>query len=272
LRRSGTAYRIIGGVRFYERKEVKDALAYLKLVLNPHDDVSLRRVVNTPARGVGKAVLKKHDVLLIADEVICGFGRTGNMFGCETFGIKPDMMTVAKQLSAAYMPISAVLVSDAIYQVLADNSAKRGSFGHGYTYSAHPVSAAVALETLKIYEERKIVEHVRAVAPRLQDGLRRFAKHPLVGEVRGLGLIAAVELVADKATKAPFDPAGKVGAFFTARAQAHGVIFRNLVDTIACCPPMIISEAEIDAVLAAFETALDETAAWVAEEGLAKVA
>jgi 4-aminobutyrate--pyruvate transaminase len=219
-----------------------------------------------------QAVLKKYDVLLIADEVITGFGRTGNLFGCETFGIKPDMMTLAKQLSGAYMPISAVLVSDPIYQAIADNSAKRGSFGHGYTYSAHPVSAAVALETLKIYEERNIVGHVRAVAPLLQDGLRRFAGHPLVGEVRGIGLIAAVELVADKAAKTPFDPVGKVGAYFAARAQAHGVIFRNLGDTIACCPPMIINAAEISEVLAGFGKALDETAVWVAEEGLAEVA
>ena len=219
-----------------------------------------------------QAVLKKYDVLLIADEVICGFGRTGNMFGSETFGMKPDMMTMAKQLSGAYMPISAVMVSDKIYQAIADNSARLGSFGHGYTYSAHPVAAAVALETLKIYEERDIVGHVRAVSPRLLDGLRAFAGHPLVGEVRGIGLIAAVELVADKATKAPFDPLGKVGAFFTARAQAHGVIFRNLGDTIACCPPMIISEAEIDEVLRAFGKALDETAAFAAEQGLAKVA
>ncbi|MPZ11801.1 MAG: aminotransferase class III-fold pyridoxal phosphate-dependent enzyme [Kiloniellaceae bacterium] len=219
-----------------------------------------------------QAVLKKYDVLLIADEVITGFGRTGNLFGCETFGIKPDMMTVAKQLSGAYMPISAVLVSDPIYQAIADNSAKRGNFGHGYTYSAHPVAAAVALETLKIYEERDIVGHVRAMAPLLQDGLRRFAGHPLVGEVRGIGLIAAVELVADKAAKTPFDPLGKVGGYFAARAQAHGVIFRNLGDTIACCPPMIISAAEIAELLAGFGKALDETAAWVAEEGLAEVA
>ncbi|MGD1877469.1 MAG: aspartate aminotransferase family protein [Kiloniellaceae bacterium] len=219
-----------------------------------------------------QAVLKKYDVLLVADEVITGFGRTGNLFGCETFGIKPDMMSVAKQLSSAYMPVSAVLVSDKIYQVLADNSAKRGSFGRGYAYSANPVAAAVALETLKIYEERNIVDHVRAVAPRLQEGLRRFADHPLVGEVRGIGLIAAVELVADKAAKTPFEPVGKVGAFFAARAQDHGVIFRNLGDTIACCPPMIISEAEIDEILAGFAKALDETAAWVSEQGLAAVA
>jgi 4-aminobutyrate--pyruvate transaminase len=219
-----------------------------------------------------QAVLKKYDVLLIADEVITGFGRTGNLFGCETFGIRPDMMTLAKQLSSAYMPISAVLVSDPIYQAIADNSAKRGNFGHGYTYSAHPVAAAVALETLKIYEERDIVAHVRAMAPLLQDGLRRFAGHPLVGEVRGIGLIAAVELVADKAAKTPFDPLGKVGGYFVARAQAHGVIFRNLGDTIACCPPMIINEAEIAELLDAFGKALDETAAWLAEAGRAEVA
>lgn len=219
-----------------------------------------------------QAVLRKYDVLLIADEVITGFGRTGNLFGCETFGIEPDMMTLAKQLSGAYMPISAVLVTDAIYQAIADNSAKRGSFGHGYTYSAHPVCAAVALETLKIYEERDIVGHVRAMAPLLQDGLRRFVGHPLVGEVRGIGLIAAVELVADKAAKTPFDPVGRAGAYFAARAQDHGVIFRNLGDTIACCPPMIINEAEIAEVLDAFGKALDETAAWLAEEGRAEVA
>ena len=219
-----------------------------------------------------QAVLNKYDVLLVADEVITGFGRTGNLLGCETFGMKPDMMTMAKQLSSAYMPISAVLVSDAIYQAIADNSAKHGNFGHGYTYSAHPVAAAVALETLKIYEERDIVGHVRALAPRLQEGLRRFAGHPLVGEVRGIGLIAAVELVADKATKALFDPVGKAGAYFAARAQAHGVIFRNLGDTIACCPPMIVSEKEIDEILAAFDKALHETASWLDEAGKAEVA
>ncbi|WP_420347137.1 aspartate aminotransferase family protein [Pelagibius sp.] len=219
-----------------------------------------------------QAVLKKYDVLLIADEVICGFGRTGRMFGSETFGLEPDIMTCAKQLSSAYVPISAVLISDPVYQAIADNSAKLGSFGHGYTYGAHPVAAAVALETLKIYEERRIVDHVQAVAPRLQDGLRRFQDNPIVGEIRGIGLIAAAELVADKAGKTPFDPAGKVGAFFAARAQDHGVIFRNLGDTIAICPPMIITEAEIDRLLEGFAAALADTEAWVAEQGLAAVA
>ncbi|MDH3472508.1 MAG: aspartate aminotransferase family protein [Rhodospirillales bacterium] len=219
-----------------------------------------------------QAVIKKHDVLLIADEVICGFGRTGQCWGSQTFGIKPDIMTMAKQLSSAYLPISAVMISDKVYQPLADESVQRGTFGHGYTYSAHPVAAAVALETLKIYEERGIFNRVKSLAPRLQNGLRRFADHPLVGEVRGMGLIGAAELVADKASTAPFDPVGTVGGAFAVRAQDHGLIIRNLGDTIAVCPPLIISEAEIDSLLERFGTALDETAEWVAGEGLASVA
>ena len=219
-----------------------------------------------------QAVLKKHDVLLIADEVICGFGRTGQTWGTQTFGLEPDIMTMAKQLSSAYVPISAVMVSDKVYQPLADQSSELGTFGHGYTYSAHPVAAAVALETLKIYEERDLFARVAEIAPRLQTGLRQFADRPLVGEVRGLGLIGAVELVADKASKAPFDPIGKVGAHFVGRAIEHGLIVRNLGDAIAVCPPLIIAEQEIDQLLGRFAKALDETETWVAGEGLASVA
>jgi 4-aminobutyrate--pyruvate transaminase len=205
-----------------------------------------------------QAVLKKYDVLLIADEVICGFGRTGNMFGSETFGIKPDIMTMAKALSSAYLPISATAISEPIYQALATNSDKVGVFGHGFTYSGHPVAAAVALETLKIYEERNIVAHVRKVAPRLQAGLREFAGRRLVGEVRGVGLIAGVELVADKATKQPFPATEGVGAAFAAKAQENGLIIRNLGDTIGVCPPLIITEAEIDELLRRFGKTLDD--------------
>ncbi|MDJ0610437.1 MAG: aspartate aminotransferase family protein [Kiloniellales bacterium] len=217
-------------------------------------------------------VLKKHDILMVADEVICGFGRTGNFWGSQTFGIQPDIMTMAKALSSAYLPISAVMISDRVYQALADSSAEHGTFGHGYTYSAHPVSAAVALETLKIYEERDIVAHVQRMAPKLQNGLQRFSGHPLVGEVRGKGLIGAVELVADKATKAAFDPVGQVGGAFAANAQAEGLIVRNLGDSIGVCPPLIITEAEIEALLDRFDRALEETTRWVSGEGLASVA
>ena len=217
-------------------------------------------------------VLRKHDILLIADEVICGFGRTGNMFGSQTFHLQPDVMTMAKALSSGYLPISAVMISDPLYQAIADNTAKRGTLGTGFTYSGHPVAAAVALETLKIYEERDIVGHVRSVMDRLQDGLRSFLGHPLVGEVRGHGLIAAVELVSDKASGAPFDPPGKVGARFSAFAQDHGLILRPLGDAIGVCPPLIIEPREIDALLERFGRALDDTWRWVGSQGLASVA
>lgn len=206
-----------------------------------------------------QAVLRRYDVLLIADEVICGFGRTGRMFGTETYGLTPAIVTMAKALSSGYLPISATAISDEIYQVLVRQSDRLGIFAHGYTYSGHPASCAVALETLRIYEERRILANVQAVGPRLQEGLRRLVDHPLVGEVRGVGLIAAVELVRDKATKAPFDPPGSAGALLAARAQAHGLIVRNLQDSVALCPPLIIAEAEVDEVLRRFERALRET-------------
>jgi 4-aminobutyrate---pyruvate transaminase len=217
-------------------------------------------------------VLRKYDVMLIADEVICGFGRTGHMFGSETFGLKPDIITVAKALSSAYLPISATVISEEIYRALVAQSEKIGSFAHGFTYSGHPVCCAVAIEALKIYEERDILGHVRQVAPRLQQGLRRFADHPLVGEVRGIGLIAAIELVRDKATKAPFDPAQGVGALFAARAQEHGLILRALVDNIALCPPLVITAEEIDEMLRRFAKALDDTTQAMGRAGLASVA
>jgi 4-aminobutyrate--pyruvate transaminase len=215
-------------------------------------------------------ILRRYDVLFVVDEVISGFGRTGSMFGSQTFGLAPDIMTVAKALSAGYMPISASLVSEALYGVLLDQSDKLGIFGHGYTYSSHPVPAAVALETLRIYAETDIVSHVRRVAPRLQEGLRSFAAHPLVGDVRGIGLIGAVEIVRDKPTKASFDARAGVGAYLVRRAQEHGVILRNMPgDIVAFCPPLVLREAEIDEMLAGFEKALADTQAMVRGNALA---
>ena len=213
-------------------------------------------------------VLDKYDMLLIADEVICGFGRTGNMWGSQTMGMKPNIISMAKALTSAYMPLSAVMVDEKIYQALVRQSEKIGVFAHGYTYSGHPVAAAVAVETLKIYEERNIIDHVRQVGPRMQAGLRRFADHPLVGEVRGIGLVAAVEMVKDKATHESFDPKSGVGVFLYKRAQAYGLIVRNLLDTIAFTPPLIITEDEIDEMLARFERALDDTWTWVKDQKL----
>ncbi len=206
-------------------------------------------------------LLRKYDILFIVDEVICGFARTGNMFGCETYDLKPDLMSVAKALSSAYQPIGAVLVSDEIYKVLIEGSERVGIFGTGFTYSGHPVPAAVALETLKIYEERNIVEHVRQVAQRFQARLQGFSDHPLVGEARGIGLIGALELVEHKDTRKNFDPALKVGPLVMNEAAKQGLIIRALInDTIAFCPPLIITEAEIDGMFDRFAKALDASA------------
>ncbi len=205
-----------------------------------------------------QAVLKKHDVLLVVDEVICGFGRTGNLWGSQTYDLAPDILTTAKALSSAYLPISATVLSETIHQACVAQSEKIGIFGHGFTYSGHPVSAAVALEALTLYQERDIVGHVRRVAPRFQDGLRRLADHPLVGEVRGIGLVAGLELVADKATKAPFAPALTVGLRVQELAQMNGLITRAMGDTIAFSPPLIITETEIDDLLTRLSRTLDD--------------
>jgi 4-aminobutyrate--pyruvate transaminase len=219
--------------------------------------------VIVPPRGYFEkiqAVLRKYDVLFVADEVICGFWRTGNYWGSQTFGMQPDILTCAKALSASYLPISAVLVNERVFQGLAKESNEIGTFGHGFTYSGHPVPAAVAIETLKIYDEINIGDHVRAVGPHLQSELRRrFAGHELVGEVRGLGLIAAMELVADKATHANFPPAAKIGARLVALMQENGVIGRVCPgDSLVFSPPLIITKAEIDEMLDRVSRALDE--------------
>ncbi|SLN72848.1 aspartate aminotransferase family protein [Oceanibacterium hippocampi] len=216
-----------------------------------------------------QAVLKRHDILMIADEVICGFGRTGNFWGSQTFGIKPDILTCAKQLSSAYLPISAVLVSEDIYQAMLDESRKQGAFAHGFTYSGHPVPAAVGLRTLQLMEERDIMGHVRAVAPRFQQRLKALGDHPLVGETRGVGLIAGIELVADKASHASFDGKKAVGPTAVKLAQGEGLISRAVGgDTLALCPPLIVTEEQIDAIFDRMEAALDKTEAWVKAEGL----
>ena len=206
-----------------------------------------------------QAVLRKYDVLFVADEVICGFGRTGNYWGCQTFDITPDIITCAKALSASFLPISAIIINDRIFQGLADGSATIGTWGHGFTYSGHPVAAAVALETLKIYDEMDVVGHIRRTGPRLQAALRtQFADHPLVGEVRGIGLVGAIELVADKATHRNFDPKLKIGARLIKAGEEAGVILRGLSnDTIAFSPPLIMTEAEIDEMVARTGRALD---------------
>ncbi len=215
------------------------------------------------------AVLAKYDVLFIADEVITGFGRTGNMFGTTTYGLAADSISCAKAITSAYFPLSAVLMNERIYEVLVDQSRKIGTFGHGNTYAGHPVGCAVAVKTLEIYQRDRIVEHVRAVAPTFQKRLTALADHPLVGEARGVGLIGGIELVKDKATKAQFDAKKGVAAKSTAFAQAEGLITRPLGgDRVAFCPPLIIKEAEIDEMFDRYVRALDRTLDWVRAEGL----
>ncbi|HEX9446820.1 MAG TPA: aspartate aminotransferase family protein [Dongiaceae bacterium] len=214
-----------------------------------------------------QAVLKKYDILLVADEVICGFGRTGNFWGSQTFGLTPDIMTMAKQLSAGVLPISAILINQQVYEILRDNSAKNGVFGHGITYSGHPVCAAVALETLKIYEDLKIVERVRQLSPIFLRELQRFQDHPLVGESRGVGLVGAIELVKDKATRQSFDASLAVGPTLVRIAHDHGLIIRAVGDSLAFCPPMIITEAELIDMFRRFEKALADTATWLQRDG-----
>ena len=214
-----------------------------------------------------QAVLKKYEILFIADEVICGFCRTGEMWGSALYGLTPDMITCAKALSAGYMPIGAVMISEPIYAALVKQSEKIGVFSHGFTCTGHPVTSAVALETLRIYEQDDTLAHVRRVAPRLQAGLRGFADHPLVGEVRGIGLIGAIELVANKSRKTSFDPSAGVGPYLAKRGHHHGVILRPLGDSIAFCPPLIITEAEVDLMLERFALALDDTLEMVRERG-----
>jgi 4-aminobutyrate--pyruvate transaminase len=220
-----------------------------------------------------QAVLRKYDILLVADEVICGFWRTGNYWGSQTLEIQPDIMVSAKALSSSYLPISAVMVNDFVFQALAKESHAIGTFGHGFTYSGHPVPAAVAIETLKIYDELEIGTHVGSVGPHLQTELRRrFADHPLVGEVRGAGLIAAVELVADKAQRKNFDPVAKIGGRLTTLCEANGVITRVVAnDSLCFSPPLIITKDEINEMLDRIGSALDDLTVQLRREKIAVV-
>jgi 4-aminobutyrate--pyruvate transaminase len=215
------------------------------------------------------AVCAKYDVFMIDDEVICGFGRLGAMFGCTTLGYKPNSISIAKALSSAYLPIAGVMIPEDMYQALIVESKKIGTFGHGFTYSGHPVSAAVAVKTLEIYQRDKIVEAAAARSPQFQKRMSALADHPLVGEVRGMGLVGAIELAAHKKSKTPFDAQKGVGARVVANAQAEGLIVRFIAgDVISICPPLIIQAAEIDELFDKLSRALDKTLDWAKSEQL----
>jgi 4-aminobutyrate--pyruvate transaminase len=208
-------------------------------------------------------VLRRYDVPFFVDEVINGFGRTGSMFGAQTFGLDADTMSLGKGLSSAYQPIAALVVSADIYEGMEKGSDEVGTFAHGSTYSGHPVAAAVALRTIELMEERDVIGHVRSVMPRFEARLRALGDHPLVGDVRVKGLMGAVELVSDKATKGRFDPIGKAAGVVQAAAQGRGVIVRGIAvaESIGFSPPLIITESEIDELFDRFALALDDAAA-----------
>lgn len=227
--------------------------------------------VIVPPRGYFEAiqaVLARHDIALIADEVICGFGRTGEMFGSQTFGIRPDTVSLAKALTSAYLPLGAVTVSEPVYQALLTESDKQGVFAHGFTYGGHPVACAVGVKALEIYERIDLVAKVKMVAPTFLRRLKALADHPLVGEARGVGLIGGLELVADKTTKRSFAPKDGVGARVVALAEDEGLICRAVGgDTIALCPPLIIDEVTTNDMFDRLTRALDRTEAWVRQSG-----
>lgn len=254
--------------------------ANLEQLILAEDPDTVAAFIAEPLMGVGgvllppagyfqkiQAVLDKYEILLIDDEVICGFGRTGNTWGAQTFHMKPTTVTAAKGLSSAYLPISAVIVPEFLYEPIVGASSEVGMFGHGFTYSGHPVAAAVALRTLELYEERGLYDHVRKLTPRFQTLLGGLADHPLVGEARGVGLVGACELVSDKETKQAFDAKLAVGAKCMGFCQDRGLIVRAIGDAVALCPPFIVTDEQIEEVFGLFRLGLDDTLEWARKEG-----
>jgi putrescine---pyruvate transaminase len=210
-------------------------------------------------------IVDRYGILLASDEVICGFGRTGSWFGCEHFGIRPDFMTLAKALSSGYLPIGGLMVGQRVARTLIEEG---GEFFHGFTYSGHPAACAVAVANLEIFRRERVVERVRdEAAPYLARRWAELASHPLVGEARCLGLLAAIELVADKAKRRFFEPRGEVGLHMRDTCTRNGLIMRATRDTLFVAPPLVISCAEIDELLSKVVQSLDDTLAWARAEG-----
>jgi 4-aminobutyrate--pyruvate transaminase len=217
-------------------------------------------------------VCAKHDVFMISDEVICGFGRLGTMFGSQKLGFRPDAISIAKMMSSAYLPIAGVMIPESMYQALLAESKKIGVFGHGFTYGGHPVSAAVALKAIEIYARDRIIEKAAERGSQFQARLKALNAHPLVGEARGLGLIGGVELVADKRTKRSFAAQHGVGAKAVAFGEAEGLIVRSVLgDVLTLSPPLVISGPEVDDLFDRLTRALDKTLDWVTRERLAQM-
>ncbi|WP_348633062.1 aminotransferase [Mesorhizobium sp. M2A.F.Ca.ET.039.01.1.1] len=217
-----------------------------------------------PSRGYFEkiqAVLAKYEILFIADEVICGFGRTGYMWGSEAYGLKPDLIACAKGLSAGMLPIAAVLVGPRVYESMLEQSRQHGNFAHGSTYSGHPVSTAVALEVLEIYREIDVLSRVKSAGAYMLERLEELRRHPLVGDISGIGLVAGIDLVKDKASRTFYEPAGCVGGLVMRAARERGLLVRVIGDRITLSPPLIITESEIDIIVDELKIALDQVSA-----------
>ncbi|HEY0296316.1 MAG TPA: aspartate aminotransferase family protein [Bordetella sp.] len=211
-----------------------------------------------------QAVCRKYDLLIVADEVITGFGRLGKRFGTEVYDIDADIQVLSKQITSSYQPLGAVLINAKVAETINQNSGKLGSFGHGYTASGHPVATAVALENLKIIDERGLIDNAAEMGKLLRSELdAKLAGHPLVGEIRSQGLIAAVEMVADRATRKQFDPVGKAGGYAYERAHSHGIIVRGIMDNVAVCPPLIINAEQVRDMVDRVARTVDDTAAYL---------
>jgi 4-aminobutyrate---pyruvate transaminase len=227
--------------------------------------------VLVPPRGYFEkmmAVCAAHDIFMIADEVICGFGRLGEWFGSPVLGYRPDAISVAKALTSAYLPVGAVMIPEVMYQALVTESEKLGTFGHGFTYSGHPVGTAVALKTLEIYRRDGIIAGAAAKAPQFQARLKALGDHQLVGEARGVGLVGALELVADKPSRKAFPPKAGLGAKAARFAEEEGLILRAVGDALTFCPPLIIAPDEIDDLFDRAARTLDRAHGYARSEGL----
>jgi L-2,4-diaminobutyrate transaminase len=214
-------------------------------------------------------VLRRHDVLLAVDEVICGFGRLGAWFGSERYGLAPDLMSLAKGITSGYVPMSACVISGEIFETLRERSADTGAFSHGYTYSGHPVAAAAALANLDVLEAEKLVEKAARVGGHLQGALREeLEHHPLVGEVRGEGMMAGVELVADRGSRTPFDSGARAGRRLASLLLEEGMLVRALGDTIALSPPLVLESSQAEEIVALLARGLDRLASALRREGV----
>jgi 4-aminobutyrate---pyruvate transaminase len=256
-------------------------LAELEAVIEKEDADTIAAFIGEPLMSAGgvmpppagywegvEKICRANDILIVSDEVICGFGRLGTPFGCQKYGFTPDIMTLSKQLTSSYLPLAAVMLSETIYDAIADNSERIGAFGHGFTASGHPVATAVGLENLAIIEEQDLMGNAARLEAEFQAGLQSFADHPLVGEARGAGLIGALELVANKETRKPFDRLGRAGAIANAIGHEEGLIFRSIGDQLALCPPLIVTSADISEIMTRLGRTLDRLPAAIAAEGL----